>query len=382
MARPSDFSYRQPMNENLSPEEQTVALAGGPVVSERGFWIAFGFGWMALSGLIVSAGLTETGDLGQAVLGAVASVGPPAGLATLVASRRRDLLRSEWTLGRTVITHVLVGLLYAIGAALLSMVLERVLDIRWGEAGLESAGPALMFFFRIASGIFFYVILAGFLMWTESLVRVHESRTLAAREAALRSKAEAKALRAQFNPHFVFNTLHSLMLLIRAEPETAERAIEDVAALIRYASVLQREGVDTVPLEKELEIARRYAALEQLRLEDRLRIEWDVAPDLDRLAIPAFSLQTLLENAIKHGVAPSPEGANVRLRATEADGRLTLEVEDDGPGVDPSTVAMAKGRGIDLLTQRLAALHGGEASLDVETAPGAGFRVRVSLPAS
>ena len=163
------------------------------------------------------------------------------------------------------------------------------------------------------SGLFFYALLAGFLMWSESIVRVNESHAMLAREAMLRAEAESKALRAQFNPHFVFNTLHSLMLLVRAEPDAAERAIEDVAALIRYASVLQRKGVDAVALETEVDIARRYAALEKLRLQERLTVVWDIPDELGRCAIPAFSIQSLLENAVKHGISPRP-GAECRSR--------------------------------------------------------------------
>lgn len=199
-------------------------------------------------------------------------------------------------------------------------------------------------------------------------------------EAVLRAKAEAKALRAQFNPHFVFNTLHSLMLLVRADPETAERAIEDVAELIRYASTLQRRGVDQVPLSKELEFARRYVALEKLRLADRLRVEWIVEDGLDDAVVPAFSLQTLLENAIKHGISPRPRGGCVRIRAAQRNGGLLLAVEDDGAGSDPGVVGTADGRGLHLLEQRIAAVYGGDAALSWKTALDEGFTATVRLP--
>ena len=384
MAQARGYPYGHNMSETLAhPDKGAVGpgavAASGPVVSDRGFWLAFSFGWLALAGVFVSAGVAEGSNIGASLMGGLVGVGPFAALGVLVALRRRELLRPEWTIGRTVAVHLGVGFLYALAAAILGTILHYSLGMEWVEAN-SAATPAVFFVFRVISGFFFYAILAGFLMWTESLVRVHESRTVAAHEVALRAEAEAKALRAQFNPHFVFNTLHSLMLLVRAEPERAERAIEDVATLIRYASVLQREGVDTVPLVKEVEVAQRYAALERLRLEDRLQLEWTVAEDVGRLLIPAFSLQSLLENAIKHGVAPSSNGVEVRVRASLTDDHLVLEVEDDGPGADPTVVAGAKGHGIDLLTRRLDSLYGADASLDFQTAPGDGFRVTLKVP--
>jgi len=237
-----------------------------------------------------------------------------------------------------------------------------------------------MFLLRVVGSLFLYAILDGFLMWAESIQRVHESRALAAREAMLRAQAEAKSLRAQFNPHFVFNTLHSLMLLVRADPATAERAIEDVAELIRYASVLQRRDVDLVPLAKELEVARRYVALEKLRLEERLRVVWEVEVEPGSVMVPAFALQTLLDNAVRHGLETRPEGGTVRVGAAAHDHLLTLTVADDGQGARPEVVAMASGHGLQLLARRLAALYGDAASVSWTTSPGEGFTATVRFP--
>ena len=196
----------------------------------------------------------------------------------------------------------------------------------------------------------------------------------------LRAEAEAKAIRAQFNPHFVFNTLHSLMLLVRKDPETAEQAIEDVAGLIRYASTLQRREIDQVSLGKELEFAQRYVSLEQLRLADRLDVRWTVDPDSRDVLVPAFALQTLVENAIKHGIAPKPEGGTLSVEAELQPGRLRLAVADDGMGAEPSAVLGNGGSGLELLRRRLRSVYGGTARLDWDATPGAGFTARLTLP--
>ena len=225
-----------------------------------------------------------------------------------------------------------------------------------------------------------YVLFLAFMMWAESIRRVRESQARLAQEAVLRAEAEAKAVRAQFNPHFVFNTLHSLMLLVRADPDAAERAIEDVATLIRYASIVQREDLDVVALEREVEVSQRYLGLEKLRLADRLKVEWDVEDGVGSVLIPAFALQTLVENAVKHGIEPSTEGGTVRVSLSEKDGTLEAVVSDDGAGADPDRVDQ-KGHGIHLLSRRLEVRYGDSAGVSWKTAPGTGFVVTVRLPA-
>lgn len=339
----------------------------------------FSAAWLAYAGLFLSlAVLTEGSTLGWAALAALTNAGPPALVAIPLAWHRRHLLRPEWGLGRTVLVHIGVGLLYAVGTSML--VTLAVTWLGYEEEALEAAGKAMAVAYRTVAGGFLYVVLAGFLMWAESIRRVHESRSLAAREAMLRAQAEAKALRAQFNPHFVFNTLHSLMLLVRADPAAAERAIEDVATLIRYASILQRNDIDVVPLTKELEVARRYLALEQLRLESRLRVRWVVDVDAGQVAIPSFSLQTLVENAIKHGIEPRPEGGLVEIAIRLKGKTLEVVVADDGAGSDASTVQAATGRGLQLLQRRFESLYAADASVSWQTEPGRGFAATLELP--
>jgi two-component sensor histidine kinase len=355
----------------------------GPAVNGRalgsgGLWGILATAWLAYLALYVSAAMGEAGMTLRSSLGlALVNTAPPALAGMVVALRRRDLLRPEWSLGRTVLVHVAVGLVFAfVSAAVIS---TAMVFVRWTEP-MPGGGKGVAFAYRMVNGAFLYTILAGFLMWAESIRRVHESMSVAAREAMLRAQAEAKALRAQFNPHFVFNTLHSLMLLVRSDPAAAERAIEDVATLIRHASVLQRQDVDLVPLSKELEVARRYLALEQLRLEDRLRVAWSVETEPADATVPPFALHTLVENAIKHGLEPRAEGGTVSIRAAVEGASLVLTVADDGEGADPEAVALARDHGLHLLGRRLASLYGDQASLSWRTAPGEGFTATVRLP--
>jgi LytS/YehU family sensor histidine kinase len=205
-----------------------------------------------------------------------------------------------------------------------------------------------------------------------------EEQRLLLNEQILERSARLEGARADF----VFNTLHSLMLLVREDPAAAERAIEDVATLIRYASIIQRRDIDAVSLMKELEVVRRYVDLERLRLDGRLEVSWSLDVDPAEVTIPAFALQTLVENAIKHGIEPSPAGGRVLVSARVTDRGLEIIVRDDGVGADPEGVTAASGHGLGLLRQRLESRYGPEGTLAWETRPGEGFCVTVRVPAT
>lgn len=343
----------------------------------RGFWLAYAAGWTLYTALVATAIVAEGESLRQALVVAPAHVLPAALLGVLVAAWRRRLFHPGRSLLHTLAILAAAGITYALAVGLLTEVVIRALAPLMEDAEQWLAQPFLL---RSFTGLFLYIILAGFLLWTESIARVQESRAELAREAMLRAQAEAAAVRARFNPHFVFNTLHSLLLLVRAEPDTAERAIEDVAALIRYASRLEREERDQVPLEEEIAFARRYLALEELRLADRLRVEWDVDETLGRTRVPAFALQTLLENSVKHGVAPRPGGATVRVGAARKDGNVVLSVEDDGEGAAEGTVTESDGQGLRLLRERVRVLYGDEGAMEWRSEPGGGFRAEIRVP--
>jgi len=127
-------------------------------------------------------------------------------------------------------------------------------------------------------------------------------------------------------------------------------------------------------------VAKRYIALESLRLSDRLTVEWGVEPGTERAAVPPFSLQTLLENAIKHGISPKEEGGSITVRIEERDELLQISVKDDGMGTDVMRVEEAQGKGLHLLQRRVATLFGEAASLTWSTAPGQGFLAILMLP--
>lgn len=198
----------------------------------------------------------------------------------------------------------------------------------------------------------------------------HEKRT---KELSLQaSRSELKALRAQINPHFLFNALNVIAGLIHENPKLADRTVEQLAEVFRYT--LRGSQNEWAVLEEELEFVRAYLDVEQARFGDRLQVEFDIAPAALPARIPTMMVQTLVENAIKHGIGCLREGARVVIRAEERDGRLCLQVRDNGP--DPgealeraldrphSTESTASGGfGLHNIRERLIGHFGEQASL-------------------
>ena len=193
------------------------------------------------------------------------------------------------------------------------------------------------------------------------------------------AEARSRALEYQLNPHFLFNALNTVRALVLDEPEEARRAVTLLAALLRQTLAAGREA--THPLGHELDLVRTYLDLERLRFDGRLRVRLDVADDARSAAVPALLVQTLVENAVKHGVARRREGGEVAVEAALADGRLALRVENPSP--DPAAAPLADGTGIGLANarERLALLFGDAARLDLAVGPERAV-AEVSFPAT
>jgi LytS/YehU family sensor histidine kinase len=201
-----------------------------------------------------------------------------------------------------------------------------------------------------------------------------------ARAEALRARAELALLRSQLNPHFVLNTLHALMGLVRREPVKAEAALERLGELLRFGLHVHHASLDQVAFREEWAFVSSYLALEQMRLGDRLRLSLSAGEDVMDVPIPPFALQPLVENAITHAISPRREGGRLDLRVRRVGGRLLLEVEDDGPGTSEAAVSASPRLGVRLLRERLATLYGGDAHMAFEHVAEGGLRVRLDLP--
>ena len=195
------------------------------------------------------------------------------------------------------------------------------------------------------------------------------------RDRKMALEARLSSLESRLHPHFLFNTLNAISELIHENPERAERTVERLAVLLRAA--LDATGRSTVPLARELEIVGDYLEIEKTRLGERLTYGFDVAPDADACEVLPLAVQMLVENSIKHAIAPRPSGGRVRVEAATHDGRVVVGVWDDGPGFQMS--AAIPGHGLENLQARLSGRFGDAAALSVGRRDG-GTLVTISLP--
>jgi len=221
-----------------------------------------------------------------------------------------------------------------------------------------------------------------FLIWltlyfTALAVREHRSAQLRQSELARALHlAELRLLKSQLNPHFLFNALNTVRSLIADNPARAQNAVTHLANTLRYT--LSSRQDELVTLSQEMDIVADYLELESMRCEDRLRIEKQVPADASGVRIPVMLLQTLVENAIKHGIAELPAGGVLRISAAVKDDMLNLEVENPRPAA--STHAAHESVGLRNARDRLRLLFGARASLDLDLSRPAVATARLRIP--
>jgi signal transduction histidine kinase len=204
--------------------------------------------------------------------------------------------------------------------------------------------------------------------------RARERERVAAQLQAQLTDARLAALSSQLNPHFLFNALNSIAELVHRDPVAADGMIVGLSALLRNS--LESASNQEVALDEELRLLGHYLDIERIRLGERLRVEWQVAPEARAALLPPLLLQPLVENAVRHGVSRRLGAGTIRVCAQARDGRLQLEVHDEGGGAGGS------GFGIGLATtrERLEALYGAQASLELAPVATGGTVARLSMP--
>jgi two-component system, LytTR family, sensor kinase len=193
----------------------------------------------------------------------------------------------------------------------------------------------------------------------------------------LLARAELQYLQAQLQPHFLFNTLNAISSYVRVDPERATQMIARLSTLLRRS--LDNSQADEVTLEEELHLLAAYVDIEQARFEDRLRVIWAIAPETLRAQVPSLLLQPLVENAIRHGIAPQRDGGVVEISASRRNGSLALAVADNGGGIHASPNA-GGGLGLANSRSRLERLYGQHQSLNLSPNSPRGVRVDVEVP--
>ena len=234
-----------------------------------------------------------------------------------------------------------------------------------------------LFGFSIVNVVITWAFVLPALLVQELRARAQTAETIerAQRQAAL--EAQLQALQARTNPHFFFNSINTVASLIPEDPELAERTLERIADIVRYA--LETSPAREVPLVRELAIVRDYLEVQAARFGDRLRWSVELEPAAANALVPPLIVQPLVENAVLHGVSSRPLGGEVEVRARVIGGVVRIEVRDDGPGPGGSSHGGTRTSMADLTT-RLALLYGGEGRMIAGRGPRGHYQVCLELP--
>ena len=296
----------------------------------------------------------------------------------LWAARRRDLEREglkRWILGHLA-TNVVVALVYFAVYAWLLSGQTSVLDGSTFEFG-RVFRKLVVFYFHVTLVIYWAIVLARQSWCYYQRNRERERQASALATELVRTRLEV--LRMQLNPHFLFNTLHTISALIHENPDDADRIVARLSELLRVS--LEQSESQEVPLRQELAFLERYLEIEQTRFQERLAVEREIESGLDDVLVPSLILQPLVENAIRHGIEPREDRGRVRIAVRRLDGMLELKVSDNGPGL-PETEATPRRDGVGLSNtrSRLAHLYGAKHQFDLTPASGGGLEARLLIP--
>ncbi|HEV2393712.1 MAG TPA: histidine kinase [Verrucomicrobiae bacterium] len=274
--------------------------------------------------------------------------------------------------GRSLAAHAIVGVVFS----LMYMVLRAWVG-QWqsGASFGEAFRPLLVKTWHFNLLVYWVIVAVS---QAFDYYRKYRERELRASELERGlAQAKLKALQMQLNPHFLFNTLHSISSLMHKDVEAADRMIMRLSDLLRAAL----DGADTqeVPLRKELQWLELYLEIERTRFGDRLTVKMDIAPDTLEARVPNLILQPLVENAIRHGIEPRARPGQIELRAQRQGDALALGVSDNGPGLRDDAPAR-EGIGLSNTRARLRELYGPQHSFELLRSPEGGLRVDLSIP--
>lgn len=285
--------------------------------------------------------------------------------------------------------HVVIGaalssIVVVVFAGVCAVAVNHPATSRWFQTLPKVGGFDMLVLFFFSAYFHIELLIYGSIVAVANAVR--SNRELREREhetlqlSSQLTAARLQVLTAQLQPHFLFNTLHTIgSLILQRKHDDAMEMLAELGELLRIT--LHRQSAESIPLSDELDHLKRYVRIEEARFGDRLTVEWDVAPAATHARVPPLILQPLVENALKHGVATRVERATLVIRAAMENGRLRVSVRNDGPTL-PASWALESSRGFGLrnVHERLQT-RGGACTLRVENAGTQGVLATIELPA-
>jgi signal transduction histidine kinase len=346
-------------------------------------WLLIGVGWALFavffaSELVVSrAFIGRPPNAGRALLIWLICAALWFGATPLILwlVRRFPLARQRWLSS---------ALVHLTAAALLSLLLLALYVLAVSALGLAPRQPFFPSFraqvvASFHSEVLTYWMVVG-LAHGIDYYRKYRERELRASQLETRlAQAQLDALRMQLHPHFLFNTLNSISVLMSEDVTAARRMLTRLSDLLRVS--LDNSATHEVSLREELEFLNNYLEIEQTRFQDRLTVRMNVEPAALSASVPYLILQPLVENAIRHGIAPRAQAGVIEISAVRANGMVRLQVTDNGTGMPPSASGgMNKGIGLSNTQSRLEQLYGSDHSFEMKAAVGGGVEVTIQIP--
>lgn len=285
---------------------------------------------------------------------------------------------TKWFL--TVLAHIFMGVVFT--AVHLMMVFSLIqLGVRYRliTAGLDY-GMLTISYRWMNSDFFIYIVIAGFLHFFYYYRQQREKDLRTSQLETELIQVQLQSLKTQLHPHFLFNALNTISAYVKKNPDTAIKMTARLSDLLRLT--LETKTRQEIPLEEELKIANNYLEIEKLRFADRLEVILDIAPETKSIPVPVMMLQTLAENAIRHGISQKVDKGMVSISAGITEGNLEITVCDDGPGMNDycGLEGIANGIGLKNISERLKKLYGDRSRLDIKTGDNKGFKVTVIIP--
>jgi two-component system, LytTR family, sensor kinase len=363
---------------------QDAAVTRGTFIQKRSlrwalvflFWTFFGLSFASQlylsnykAGRSISWGEAVSGSLADWYVWAIVS------LPIVQLARRYRFDDIRW--GRHVAVHVAASAVFSLVYMALRAGVGQLQSLIMGQpvSFLETFDLLLVKTFHLNLLIYWVIVSVHHAFDYYRQVQDRELRSVEFEKRL--AQARLQALQMQLNPHFLFNTLHAISALMHKDVEIADRMITRLSDLLRYA--LESTDAQEVPLRQELDFLRRYLEIEQTRFGDRLAVRLDIAPETLDALVPNLVLQPLVENAIRHGIEPRARPGRIELCAWCEEGKLKLEVRDNGVGLTAKTV-LQEGVGLSNTRARLRQLYGERHSFALDNAPDGGLKVRLTLP--